>query len=156
MNILSAEEPSDDFVRGGVIERVIDGDTIRIQVDLGWTAKLREDIRLSFLNAPESQGMYWHEHPAGLWVKDQVLNFIGDEKKIKIRSNSYVSGRFGRCICEAWVGGKQVNFFLLSNKLAWPCDDRGSIIGERDINSLTGIPKKIRDEVMDRMEYMED
>ena len=102
-------EPSDDFVRHGEIKKIVDGDTIRVIVDLGWTAKLQEDIRLSWLNCPESQGIYWVEHPAGQYVTKKVCDWVGKEKKIKIRSRVYESGRYGRCICEAWVSGRQLN-----------------------------------------------
>lgn len=45
--------PEDRFIRRGVIVRVVDGDTLDVEIDLGWSMKLRERLRLELVDTPE-------------------------------------------------------------------------------------------------------
>ena len=133
-------KPSEDFVRKAKIIKVVDGDTLRLSIDLGFTARITHDIRLAGLNTPEPYG--WSSR-AGKYVTSRVVEFIGSEEECTIHSKQFEVGKFGRCICEVWIGDRCLNDYLLDNKLAWTSDDNG-VSSSLDLNKLTGIPERIR------------
>lgn len=63
-----------------VLERVVDGDTIVVTVDLGFGLSLNhKSVRLLEVDAPEIRGPGKEK---GLAVKDLVINFLKDKKLI--------------------------------------------------------------------------
>ncbi len=137
-------KPSDDFVRSASLLKVVDGDTYRMLVELGWGVKNITDIRLTGVNTPEHRGP---ERPAGLWVTEQVKSALEGFEDALIHSKVFSVGKFGRCLCDLWMGDLHVNRWLLESGYAWLTDRNGSMIGPRDINLLTGIPADIREQV---------
>nr|WP_312292121.1 thermonuclease family protein [Clostridium chromiireducens] len=47
---------SDSFVRKAKVEKVIDGDTLEVTIDLGFCISVNERIRLLRVNCPEMKG----------------------------------------------------------------------------------------------------
>ena len=47
------EMPEDRFNRSAVLLRVVDGDTLDVEIDVGWSMKLKERIRLERVDTPE-------------------------------------------------------------------------------------------------------
>lgn len=139
------KEPQVNYVKSARLVKVVDGDTLRVIIDLGWNVKLQADIRLSRVNAPESRG---YEREAGQYVTQQVVGWISERQlrcpEIIIHSLDFSSGKFGRAIAEVWVDGECLNDFLLEKKLAWEIDKNGKQSGLRDIMSLD-IPESIRE-----------
>lgn len=46
----------DLYVRSAVVERVIDGDTVVLDVDLGFYLTTKQTVRIAYINAPEVTG----------------------------------------------------------------------------------------------------
>lgn len=136
--------PSDAFVRTAQVLKVVDGDTLRLKINLGWGAQLIHDCRLAGCNTPEARGP---ERPAGNWVTQKVHEWLGDRKAVLIHSRYFRVGKFGRCLCDVWIEDDQLNGWLLGHKYAWPMDAGGSHIGPRNIDALSGIPDEIRRQV---------
>lgn len=134
-------KPSDQFVRQAILKKVVDGDTLRLLIDLGWGANLTHDIRLAGLNTPEVRGQ---ERPAGLYVTERVKDWLGISRLV-IKSHSFKLGKYGRCICEVWTGDGCLNQHLLNNGLAWPADENGKV-DSRDLSKLVGIPQEVREQ----------
>lgn len=131
--------PTDRYIRAAKIDRVIDGDTIDLLIDLGWSMTLRERIRLSGAQAPESRG---EEAVAGAYVANKVRAELLEGLPVLLESQEYKRERYGRTVGRIYrLGGWCVNDWLLDQKLAWPTDQRGAIVGPRDLTLLTGIPK---------------
>lgn len=139
--------PKDEFVRSATLIRVIDGDTFRLSVDLGFGASIIHDVRLLGVDTPEVRGI---ERPAGEWVTRQVLGFIGDNKKFLLHSEVFSLGKYGRCLCRLWVDGKCLNNWLLDSGLAWPSDPSGCVIGVRSLDRLQ-LPDGIRRQCQELM-----
>jgi micrococcal nuclease len=135
--------PSDDFVRKVEVHRLIDGDTIDVVVDVGFCATVRSRIRLANVNTPEMRG---HERPAGEYVLREVVKWLANETKGVIHSRRFELGPFGRCICDLWIGSRNLNAWLLESGLAWETDERGDLIYDRILDTLHGIPAEIRRE----------
>lgn len=141
--------PEDHFIRRAEIVRVIDGDTIQVNIDQGFGSTLQHNVRLSDIDAPEPRGV---ESLAGKFVTSQVLDFFGEQTEVVIHSKVFKLGSWGRCIAEVWLGDVSLNRWLLESGYAWPADHSGSIIGLRAIERLTGIPIEIRQEVARAMQ----
>jgi endonuclease YncB( thermonuclease family) len=138
-------EPKDDFKRSAELVKVVDGDTLRLNVDLGWTINVLQDIRIAWADAPESNLNPWV--PAGQWVTEQIVQLVGDKTEAKIHSLEFVVGKYGRCVSDVWIAGINIGKWLLEQKMAWPMDERGRRLCDRDIDLLTGIPEHIREQV---------
>lgn len=140
--------PSDEFVRCCRIVKIVDGDTLRLQIDLGFGATIIHDIRLARVNTPEHRGS---ERAAGRYVSQEVIKWVGPitEAEVLIHSKAFKLGKFGRCICEAWVNGENLNDMLLSRRLAWRTDEAGTT-SSRDIGQLD-LPEGVMQQVREAM-----
>ncbi len=87
---------------------VYDGDTVRVDIDLGLGTWIRnEKLRLSRINAPELRGS---EREAGLASRDFLRSRIQD-KDVILETLKDKKGKFGRYIAEIWCddGDKYIN-----------------------------------------------
>lgn len=88
--------PSQAYIYNGVVTRVIDGDTVEIEVDLGFHLKTTQRFRLVDINAPEMKGAMRLE---GLAARTHVLACLAGEKVV-IRTTK--SDDFGRWLVRIW------------------------------------------------------
>ena len=81
------------------VDRVIDGDTIDVVLDLGFDISYRGRIRFEGINAPESRTRDAVEKQAGLAAKRYVEDWInGLEKKVIIQTSLDDRGKYGRIL----------------------------------------------------------
>lgn len=96
--------------------RVVDGDTIRGNVDLGFNLTLsNQSIRLYGINTPEIRG---EKKEIGLKVKDFVISILHN-KNLIIRS--FDKDNFGRLLAEVFYYDKEwisLNNYLLDLNMA--------------------------------------
>jgi len=78
--------------------RVVDGDTIDAEIDLGFDIKVKKRIRFLGINTPESRTKDLEEKAKGLAAKDRVKQLLEGCKNITL--NSHGVGKFGRCLGE--------------------------------------------------------
>ena len=78
--------------------KVVDGDTIDAEIDLGFDIKVKKRIRFMGINAPESRTKDLEEKARGLAAKDRVKALLEGCKNIQLRSHGI--GKFGRCLGE--------------------------------------------------------
>ena len=78
--------------------RVIDGDTIDAEIDLGFDVKIKKRIRFMGINTPESRTRDLEEKAKGLAAKDRVKQLLDGCDNITL--NSHGVGKFGRCLGE--------------------------------------------------------
>ena len=78
--------------------RVIDGDTIDAEIDLGFDVKIKKRIRFMGINTPESRTRDLEEKARGLAAKDRVKQLLDGCENITL--NSHGVGKFGRCLGE--------------------------------------------------------
>lgn len=99
----------------GFVRKVYDGDTITVDIDLGFDVILKnQKIRLARINTPEIRGK---ERSEGLKSRDALRNKIGS-KWIKLKTYQDKKGKWGRWIGEIWIKDECVNDWLLSEGLA--------------------------------------
>ena len=83
------------FVYNAILERVIDGDTIDVTLDLGFNVFLKKQrCRLAGIDTPESRTRDLAEKKLGLEAKARLTELCGERLKIK----SLGRGKFGRIL----------------------------------------------------------
>lgn len=86
-----------DYIYKIKVTRVVDGDTIDAEIDLGFNLKLNKRIRLYGINTPETRTRDKEEKKRGLAAK-KFLQQIVDEQQGVLFLKSLDQGKFGRCI----------------------------------------------------------
>ena len=83
------------------LDRVIDGDTIDAQIDLGFDISVKKRIRFKGINTPESRTRDLEEKAKGLAAKDRLKAILEGAKTIQLTSHGV--GKYGRCLGELHV-----------------------------------------------------
>ena len=78
--------------------KVVDGDTIDAEIDLGFDIKVKKRVRFMGINAPESRTRDLEEKAKGLAAKDRVKALLDGCKNVQLKSHGI--GKFGRCLGE--------------------------------------------------------
>jgi endonuclease YncB( thermonuclease family) len=140
------EMPDDRFNRRAILINVVDGDTFDVEIDLGWSMKLKERVRLEGLDTPEIRRK--EEYKSGIWVKEEVEKLLLPSEPLIITSMAYertgqVRGKFGRTMAVVYRLRDKLclNQYLLEKKIAWATDKHGKLLIDRSLLLLTGIPE---------------
>ena len=87
------------FHYNATVDRVIDGDTIDVTLDLGFDISYRGRIRFQGINAPESRTRDAVEKQAGLAAKRYGEDWTkGLENRVIIQTSLDDRGKFGRIL----------------------------------------------------------
>ena len=93
-----------------VVERVVDGDTIDVILDLGLSVLTRQRLRLYGINAPEIRG---REKKQGLkskkWLEDMILGKTVEILTFKRPKGDSKKGKYGRYIAIIYLDLIDVN-----------------------------------------------
>ena len=92
------------------IRRVVDGDTVDIDIDLGFGVWLhKERVRIYGIDTPESRTRDKEEKKYGLMAKEFVKQFVkGDSIKLTTQKY-YAKGKFGRILGDIIVDNKSLS-----------------------------------------------
>ena len=93
--------------------RVVDGDTIDAQIDLGFDTHKVIRIRLVGINAAESRTKDLEEKARGLAAKQFVKDILKKHHNKFILESQGV-GKYGRCLGEIFLGDVKLNDLLIS------------------------------------------
>ena len=85
------------------IRKVVDGDTVDIDIDLGFGVWLNDErVRIIGIDTPESRTSDPIEKKFGLAAKERVQHLLGDGatliSKVKGDGNEEMRGKFGRIL----------------------------------------------------------
>lgn len=95
--------------------RVVDGDTIDVNVDLGFDVWVKQRLRLKYIDAPEMRGA---SKEAGLLSKQALEDYIRDTE---FYIETEKRGKFGRYIAELfWLTGESINERMIQEGYAVP------------------------------------
>jgi micrococcal nuclease len=102
------------------VVRVVDGDTIRLNIDLGFDIVLRnQSVRLYRVDTPECRTRDLKEKAAGLLAKDVVKGFVDQGSKVIIKTRLDTKGKFGRILGTIISeDGSNINEYLIDNGYA--------------------------------------
>ena len=82
------------------LDRVVDGDTVDVLVDLGFNTWKKVRIRMHGMNAPESRTRDLEEKKFGLASKEYLKHWIEEQEYVMIESTE--KGKFGRVLGNVW------------------------------------------------------
>ena len=114
------------------LEKVVDGDTIDVVINLGFDVCTKQRVRLLGIDTPESRTRDLEEKKFGLlskkMLKQWCLKAVESEKddiEIQLRCPEADSrGKFGRILAEIWVSEDgewtNVNKWMCENNYAVP------------------------------------
>ena len=97
--------------------KVVDGDTIDVDLDLGFGVWLKKQrVRLYGINTPESRTRDLEEKKRGLAAKDRVIELIENCEELSIKTilNKKARGKYGRILADILADGINVNQTLVS------------------------------------------
>ena len=91
------------------VNRIVDGDTIDVTLDLGFSVLYKSRVRLYGIDTPESRTRDKDEKVRGLLSKEFLKQAVADEKVVLKTKLKDSRGKFGRVLAEVWVNGQNVN-----------------------------------------------
>jgi micrococcal nuclease len=101
------------------VDRVVDGDTIDVILDLGFDILYRCRVRLYGIDTPESRTRDKDEKVRGKIASTFLKNSIDSGKKVVIETKLKDSkGKFGRVLGNVLVDGVNINQSMIDNHLA--------------------------------------
>jgi endonuclease YncB( thermonuclease family) len=102
-------------VYDGVVIAVIDGDTIRARLDLGFGIEHTTTIRLSGINAPETNRV--DQKVAGIKAKDRLRDLVFGKSITLVIDSSKPTEKYGRVLGQIFVGKTDIGQRLLDERL---------------------------------------
>ena len=101
------------------VKRVVDGDTLDLDIALGFNLTLSERVRLMGVDTPEIRSRNLKTKAKGLEAKEFVKDYVGrNDGDIDILIHGF--GKFGRPLVDIYIGKSNLNKLLLEMGLATP------------------------------------
>lgn len=99
---------------------VYDGDTLRADVDLGFnTWRMNEPFRLYGIDTPELRGVDATTKAKGIAARNALRKRILNQD-IVLCSIKDKAGKYGRYLAVIWLGGENINDWLIKEGHAIP------------------------------------
>lgn len=110
--------PIDKYIRKAKLVRVIDGDTVELDIDLGFSITMRERVRVLGINTPELKG---ESRRDGLTAKDFTVDWFENHgHDVVCRTTKDKQDSFGRFLAEITSGIYSLGADLLASGNAVP------------------------------------
>jgi len=104
------------------VNNVVDGDTIDVEIDLGFDISFSSRVRLAGIDTPESRTKDKAEKILGLEAKEYVKSKIKDAKDVVIKTEKMDSSeKYGRILGWLYLDGSKVsvNEQMIADGYAW-------------------------------------
>jgi micrococcal nuclease len=98
------------------IERVVDGDTVILDIDLGFTIHWKSSCRLWGIDTPELKSKDKEERAKAVIAKEYLIEALPVGSIVNINSKSL--DKYGRPLVEIFVNDVNINEELVSKGLA--------------------------------------
>ena len=111
------------------IDRVVDGDTIDVSIDLGFDLIKKERVRIAGVDTPEKRTRDLEEKALGIdatnWMKKNLEETIDGDDELTIRTELQGGmGKYGRLLGWLYVGDDDIslNEKMITEGYAWGYD----------------------------------
>ena len=111
------------------VDKVLDGDTIDVTIDLGFDLYKKERVRVAGVDTPEKRTRNLEEKALGLdataWIKDHLEGAIDGDDDLIIRTELDGGvGKYGRLLGWLYIGDATVslNEKMIDEGYAWAYD----------------------------------
>jgi micrococcal nuclease len=104
------------------VHKVVDGDTIDVDIDLGFSVSFFSRVRLAGIDTPESRTTDAKEKVLGLEVKEKLKKELAAAKDVVIKTEKPDSSeKYGRILGWVFLDGSDVslNQKLINEGYAW-------------------------------------
>lgn len=104
------------------IEKVVDGDTVDIVIDLGFSLTKKERVRLSGIDTPETRTKDLEEKELGMDAKNFLTRRLDDAVGYNLVVKTEKDGKYGRMLGEFHIGDINLNEEMYDRGYAWRYD----------------------------------
>ena len=111
------------------IDKVLDGDTIDVTIDLGFDLFKKERVRVAGVDTPEKRTRNLEEKELGIdatnWLKKELEDVLAGDDELIVRTELHGGvGKYGRLLGWLYVGDEQVslNEQMIEHGYAWEYD----------------------------------
>ena len=111
------------------INRVLDGDTIDVTIDLGFDLYKKERVRIAGVDTPEKRTRDLEEKALGIdatnWLKEKLESTLAGDDELSIRTELVGGvGKYGRLLGWLYVGDEDLslNEQMIKEGYAWEYD----------------------------------
>ena len=111
------------------VNRVVDGDTIDVTIDLGFDLYKKERVRVAGVDTPEKRTRNLEEKALGIdatnWIKERLNSAIAGEEDLVIRTELVGGmGKYGRLLGWLYIGDQEtsLNELMIEEGYAWAYD----------------------------------
>ena len=111
------------------VNRVVDGDTIDVTIDLGFDLFKKERVRIAGVDTPEKRTRDLDEKALGIdatnWMKEKLEGAIAGEDDLVIRTELVGGmGKYGRLLGWLYIGDAELslNEMMIEEGYAWTYD----------------------------------
>jgi micrococcal nuclease len=104
------------------VNKIVDGDTIDVDIDLGFAVSFTQRVRLAGIDTPESRTTDAKEKALGLEVKEKIKKELAAAKDVVIKTEKPDSSeKYGRILGWIFLDGNTVslNQQLIDQGYAW-------------------------------------
>jgi len=129
------------------INRVLDGDTIDVTIDLGFDLYKKERVRVAGVDTPEKRTRDEEEKALGYdathWLEEKLQGAIAGDDDLVIRTELVGGvGKYGRLLGWLYIGDAEVslNEQMIAEGLAWEYDGGTK---KKDFEELREIRRKL-------------
>ena len=111
------------------VDKVVDGDTIDVSIDLGFDLIKKERVRIAGIDTPEKRTRDLEEKALGLdatyWMQKNLQDTLDGDEELTIRTELKGGmGKYGRLLGWLYVGDDNVslNEKMITEGYAWEYD----------------------------------
>ena len=111
------------------IDKVLDGDTIDVTIDLGFDLYKKERVRIAGVDTPEKRTRNLEEKELGIdatnWLKEKLESTLAGDDQLFIRTELVGGvGKYGRLLgwCYIGDGAVSLNEQMIEEGYAWAYD----------------------------------
>jgi len=111
------------------INKVVDGDTIDVTIDLGFDLYKKERVRVAGVDTPEKRTRNLEEKALGIdatnWIKDKLTGAVAGDDDLVIRTELVGgTGKYGRLLGWLYIGDNtiSINEQMIAAGYAWEYD----------------------------------
>ena len=128
------------------INRVVDGDTIDVTIDLGFDLMKKERVRIAGVDTPEKRTRDLEEKALGIdatnWMKEKLEGAIKGDDELVIRTELKGGvGKYGRLLGWLYVGTSDLslNEEMITEGYAWEYDGGTKKKDFQELRDIRGI-----------------